>query len=117
MTEPAVQMTGLAKAFRTGGREVLALDGTHEPTLKALDGIVHGPAEPVLAMSWNARMIPQTVPRSPIKGAVLPIVPRKPRFRSNAMRCSLMTMWSFSSAMWFGSSMERTISAPAAPMG
>ena len=25
--EPAVQMTGLAKAFRTGGREVLALDG------------------------------------------------------------------------------------------
>ena len=25
--EPAVQMTGLAKVFRTGGREVLALDG------------------------------------------------------------------------------------------
>ncbi|HYS79271.1 MAG TPA: ABC transporter ATP-binding protein [Anaeromyxobacteraceae bacterium] len=25
--EPAVQMTGVAKAFRTGGREVLALDG------------------------------------------------------------------------------------------
>src|SRR5262249_27542173 len=30
-------------------REVLALDGTHDPTLAALDGIVHGNAEPVLA--------------------------------------------------------------------
>jgi tetratricopeptide (TPR) repeat protein len=30
-------------------REVLSLDGTHEPTLAALDGIVHGGAEPVLA--------------------------------------------------------------------
>lgn len=30
-------------------REVLELDGTHEPTLAALDGIVHGAEEPVLA--------------------------------------------------------------------
>ncbi len=30
-------------------REVLALDGTHDPTLQALDGIVHGNFEPVLA--------------------------------------------------------------------
>jgi tetratricopeptide (TPR) repeat protein len=30
-------------------REVLALDGGHEPTLAALDGLVHGEQEPVLA--------------------------------------------------------------------
>src|SRR5205823_1170900 len=30
-------------------REALALDGAHEPTLAALDGIVHGSVEPVLA--------------------------------------------------------------------
>ncbi len=30
-------------------RDVLALDGTHAPTLAALDGLVHGEQEPVLA--------------------------------------------------------------------
>ena len=30
-------------------REALELDGSHEPTLRALDGIVHGPEEPVAA--------------------------------------------------------------------
>ena len=30
-------------------RDVLKLDGTHEPTLVALDGLVHGDQEPVLA--------------------------------------------------------------------
>ncbi|HEX8950866.1 MAG TPA: tetratricopeptide repeat protein, partial [Polyangia bacterium] len=30
-------------------RDVLKLDGTHEPTLAALDGLVHGDQEPVLA--------------------------------------------------------------------
>src|SRR5262249_36168619 len=30
-------------------RETLEMDGTHEPTLQALDGIVHGSEEPVLA--------------------------------------------------------------------
>lgn len=30
-------------------QQVLKIDGTHEPTLQALDGLVHGEAEPVLA--------------------------------------------------------------------
>jgi len=32
---------------------------------------------PDMAISWNDRMIPQTVPKTPMKGAVAPVVARK----------------------------------------
>ncbi|MCS6914793.1 MAG: tetratricopeptide repeat protein [Myxococcales bacterium] len=43
-----VQLKDLVRAVEAY-REVLDIDGTHEPTLAALDGIVHGNEEPVLA--------------------------------------------------------------------
>src|SRR5436309_2965258 len=76
-----------------------------------------GPAEPVRAMSWNALMMPHTVPRSPIRGAVLPIVPRNPRFRSSSIRCSLNAIWSFSSTASGGRSALRSISDATGPCG
>src|SRR5262249_48228666 len=42
------ELRDLARAVESY-RDVLALDGTHEPTLQALDGLVHGEQEPVLA--------------------------------------------------------------------
>ena len=37
-------------------------------------------AEPADPMPWNEFMIPQTVPNSPIKGVVEPVVARKLRY-------------------------------------
>ena len=41
------------------------------------------PPDPVAAMLWNALMIPTTVPKRPMNGAVEPIVARSPRPRFN----------------------------------
>ena len=60
------------------------------------DATTEGPAEPVRAMSWKARMMPHTVPSRPMSGAVLPMVPSTPRLRSSMSRCSLSAtcIWS-----------------------
>ena len=36
------------------------------------------PPEPLIAMPWNALMMPMTVPNSPMKGAVVAMVARLP---------------------------------------
>ena len=40
-------------------------------------------AAPLIPICRNASIIPQTVTNRPIKGAVLPVVARKPRFFSS----------------------------------